>query len=50
MPGRRRRSFLEHLTTLVLLGVLAGAVGGLGIGYILKGKSSSGAATSVPSK
>jgi hypothetical protein len=48
MPGRRRRSFLEHLTTLVLLGVLAGAVGGLGIGYIMGHKSATGASTSGP--
>lgn len=32
--ARKRKSLLESLPTLVLLGLLAGAVGGLGIGLI----------------
>jgi hypothetical protein len=50
MPFRTKRSFLEHLTTLVLLGILAGTVAGLGIGYMLKGKSTSTVETTKPSK
>jgi hypothetical protein len=30
----RKKSLLEHVPVLILLGLLAGAVGGLGIGMI----------------
>jgi hypothetical protein len=32
--SKKKKSLLESLPALLLLGVLAGAVGGLGIGYI----------------
>lgn len=42
--ARKRSSLLESIPVLVLLGVLAGAIGGLGIGMIqLKAASSSAA-------
>jgi hypothetical protein len=41
----KKKSILESLPVLLLLGVLAGAVGGLGIGLIqLRAASSSAAA------
>jgi hypothetical protein len=46
MPRKKR--LLENIPLLILLGVLAGAVGGLGIGFIqLKAASSS---STVPTK
>jgi hypothetical protein len=43
MPRKKR--LLENIPLLILLGILAGAVGGLGIGFIqLKAASSSSAA------
>jgi hypothetical protein len=42
--AKKRSSLLESIPVLVLLGVLAGAIGGLGIGLIqLKAASSSAA-------
>jgi hypothetical protein len=44
MAKKKRSSLLESIPVLVLLGVLAGAIGGLGIGMIqLKAASSSAA-------
>jgi len=46
MP-RKKSGFLESIPTLVLLGLLAGAVGGLGIGVIqLKALSSASSSAS----
>ncbi len=43
MP-KAKKSILERIPTLVLLGLLAGAIGGLGIGLIqMKAASSSSA-------
>jgi hypothetical protein len=43
--SRIQKSLLESVPVLILLGLLAGAVGGLGIGFIqLKAASSSAAA------
>jgi hypothetical protein len=43
----RKKKLLENVSVLVLLGLLAGAAGGLGIGIIQsKGASSSSSSTS----
>lgn len=39
--ARKRKSLLESIPALVLLGLLAGAVGGLGIGLIQMKSASS---------
>jgi hypothetical protein len=49
MANSGKKSFLESIPMLVLLGLLAGAIGGLGIGMIqLRALNSS--ATAAPSK
>jgi hypothetical protein len=50
----KKKSFLESIPTLVLVGLLAGALGGLGIGLIqlraLNSAASASAAGGVPGK
>ncbi|MFZ0800051.1 MAG: hypothetical protein WCA13_07695 [Terriglobales bacterium] len=45
MTKFRKKSLLENVFVLVLLGLLAGAVGGLGIGLIQQRAASSAAST-----
>jgi len=47
MSKYRRSSLLESVPFLVLFGILAGAVGGLGIGLIQQKSSSSSAVSST---
>ncbi|MGO9404162.1 MAG: hypothetical protein ACLPVW_11910 [Terriglobales bacterium] len=46
MTKFKKNALLESIPMLVLLGVLAGAVGGLGIGFIQLRAASSAASTS----
>jgi hypothetical protein len=46
MVRHRKRGLLESVPVLILLGLLAGAVGGLGIGMIQMKAASSTASTS----
>jgi hypothetical protein len=48
--SRRRRSILEGLPTLVLLGLLAGAIGGVGMGLIQSRSASSTTSISSTTK
>jgi len=45
MPRLRRRGLLERVPMLILLGLLAGALGGLGIGLIQMRATSSTTST-----
>ena len=45
MPKHRKRGLLESVPTLILLGLLAGALGGLGIGLIQMKAASSTTST-----
>jgi hypothetical protein len=45
--GNNKKSFLESIPMLVLLGLLAGAVGGLGLGLFQQRALNSAASTST---
>ena len=47
---RKKRSRLEGVSVLILLGLLAGAVGGMGIGLIQSRAMSQGSSASSPRK
>jgi hypothetical protein len=47
---RKKKSRLEGVPVLILLGLLAGAVGGVGIGLIQLRAMSQASSTSSPSK
>jgi hypothetical protein len=43
----KKKSLIEHLPVLLLLGLLAGAVGGLGIGYLQLRAANAAASTAA---
>jgi type II secretory pathway pseudopilin PulG len=45
MPHRKRSYFIENTIVLALIGILAGAIGGLAVGVITTPKASSAAST-----
>jgi hypothetical protein len=45
-----KKSFLESIPFLIVLGLLAGALGGLGVGLIQMRSASSASASSTPGK
>jgi hypothetical protein len=47
---RRKTSFLESVPLLILLGLLAGAVGGLGIGAFQQHQMAASSATNTAGK
>jgi len=47
MANKGKKSFLESIPMLVLLGLLAGAIGGLGVGLIQLRALNSSATTSA---
>jgi hypothetical protein len=50
MANTGKKSFLESIPMLVLLGLLAGAIGGLGIGLIQLRALNSSSTSAAPSK
>jgi hypothetical protein len=50
MPSHRKKSVLENVPLLILLGLLAGAVGGLGIGLIQLHSMSASSSSSSSAK
>jgi hypothetical protein len=49
MKQKKKKSFLESIPVLVLLGILAGAVGGFGVGW-MQLRSLNSAASSAAGK
>jgi hypothetical protein len=45
-----KTSLLENISVLIVLGILAGAIGGLGIGLIQMKTASSSSASSIPGR